>query len=444
MARMLKIVSAAALVLVQVSALFAESVEPAPVRPEQPSLRWRGKVVTVALSTSLLRPASNVKPGSDMIAAVRRSLKVWEEAAGVEFREIFSDKQNVSPQGPAGDGVSLITVAPTAENALLFARNAEEVAATTRVFFDGRGRISEADIALNPYQQFSTDGTFGSFDLESTLTHEIGHMLGLDHSPVRGSTMYENFGKNGVFGLQSFAHRTLSELDRTAVRAKYGYADGDENCCGSVSAKLLLPEGRPAADVDVWLEDAASGRIVSQAVTEADGSVEIAGVAAGTYNLFAARKERAKRPVPMQLIGSVNVSAGEEAGITKKLDSGADDIELKFTGFNGQLTLSSVPINSGKSYTVYIGGRNLTPKGTTIRFNSPYLEVTPGTITSHDYGPDVTVLSFEVTADATTPVGEYTIFVDSAAGGRSAVVGGLSVRGFNNPFSNFVLEAKHP
>lgn len=445
MTRALRIALTAALLMVQVSALFAggsESMEMAPARPEQPSLRWRSKVITIALSTSLLRPASHVKNGSDVVGAVRRSLKTWEEAAGIEFREVFSDKQNVSPQGIPGDGVSLITVAPTAENALLFARSAEEVAATTRVFFDGRGRISEADIVLNPYQQFSTDGTFGTFDLESTLTHEIGHVLGLEHSTARGSTMYENFGRNGVFGLQGFSHRTLSEIDRSAIRSKYGVPPTQEGCCGTVSAKLVLPEGRQASELDVWLEDAASGKIVSQAVTGADGSVEIGGVPSGTYVLYSSRKERAKRPVPMQAVGSVTVSSGETTSVTKKLESGPDDVELKYTGFNGQLTLSSVPINGGKSYTLYIGGRNLTAKGTSIRFSSPYLEVAPATIVSHDYGSDLTVLSFEVTADPKTPIGEYTIFVESASGGRSAVVGGLSVRAFTNPFSNFVLDGK--
>lgn len=441
MARPFKIALAAVLVLVQVSAAFGESTEMAPVRPEQPSLRWRAKVITVAISTSLLRPASNVKGGTDMIAALRRSLRTWEEAAGIEFKEVFSDRLNVSPQG-AGDGVSLITVAPSAENSLLFARNAEEVAATTRVFYDGRGRITEADMVLNPYQQFSTDGTFGTFDLESTLTHEIGHVLGLEHSSVRGSTMYENFGKNGVFGLQGFSPRTLSELDRTALRAKYGAPASQENCCGTVSAKLLLPGGRPAADLDLWLEDSATGKVVSQSVTGADGSVEIGGVSSGSYTLFSGRKERAKRPVPMQAVGSVIVSAGDTTTVAKKLEAGPDDLELKYTGFNGQLTLSSVPVNGGKSYTIYIGGRNLTAKGTSIKFSSPFLDLTPGTIISHDYGNDVTVLSFEVTVDAKIPFGEYSIFVESAGGGRSAVAGAISVRSFSNPFSNFVLDIK--
>lgn len=441
MARPCKIALAFALIVIQASMLCAGSVPAELDRPE-PALKWRSKVITIALSSSLLRPASNVKYGSDLVGAVRRSLRAWEDAGAVEFREVFSDKQSVSPQGPSGDGVSLITVAPTAENSLLFAKNAEEVAATTRVFFDGRGRISEADIVLNPYQQFSSDGTFGTFDLESTLTHEIGHVLGLEHSNVRGATMYENFGRNGVFGLQGFSHRTLSEIDLTAFRAKYGSPSPDEACCGAVSTKILLPDGRPAADVEVWLEDAANGRVVAQSTTGGDGSADFAGVRFGSYSVYSGRKDRAKRPIPMQSVGTVTVSESESPSLTRKLTNGVDDVEIRYTGFNGQLTLSSVPLNAGKSYTVYIGGRNLSAKGTSISFNSPFLSVTPGSLVSLDYGSDLTALSFEVTADPKTPVGDYTILVESAAGGRSAAAGAISIRTFSNPFSNLTFETR--
>lgn len=448
MARFLKVLLTISLVSMQAMPFLAEvsasAESSAPIVPErpEPSLKWRNKVVPIAISASLLRSAPNVKTGSDLVGALRRSLRTWEEASGIEFREVYSDKLSVSPQGAAGDGVSLITIAPTAENSLLFGRVAEEVAATTRVFFDARGRISEADVVLNPYQQFSTDGTFGSFDAESTFTHEIGHVLGLDHSAVRGSVMYENFGKNGVFNLQNFGNRTLSEADRLAVRVKYGAGSSDDRCCGSVSTRLSLPEGRAAANVELWLEDAASGKVVAQAVTGPDGSVDVGGLQSGTYTVFSSRKERAKRPVPTQEIGTVAVSAGETTSLTKKLEPGPDDIELKYTGFNGQLTVSSVPINAGKSYTLYIGGRNLSARNTSISFSSPLLSVTPNSVVTHDYGDDVSVLSFEVSADPDIPLGEYTVTVRSPNGGRAAVVGGISVSPFVNPFSNIILDRK--
>ncbi len=441
MGRFLTLLLALALVTIQVVPSFAETTAPVAERSEA-SLKWRGKVIPIAISTSLLRGAPNVKSGSDVLSALRNSLRTWEEASGVEFREVVSDRQNVSAQGVAGDGVSLVTIAPTAENALLFAKNAVEVAATTRVFFDSRGRITEADIVLNPYQQFSTDGTFGSFDVESTLTHELGHVLGLDHSPVRGSVMYENFGKNGIFNLQSFSNRTLSEIDRSTVRSRYGFDEASDKCCGTVSARLLLPEGRAAANVGVWLEDSETGKVYSEASTGSDGTVDLTSVPFGKYILYSSRKERAKRSIPTQEIGRVEVAVGENATITKKMEIAPDDLEISDTGFNGQLTLSSIPINAGKSYTIYLGGKGLSVKGTTISFSSPLLTVTPGSLSSHDYGSDISVISFEVRAEGDTPVGEYTIFASSATGGSSAVIGGISVRSFSNPFSNFVLDSK--
>jgi len=436
-----KLAIAAVLVLVHAVSAFGSSFESSAERPDQP-LKWRSKIVPIAISTSLLRPAPNVKSGSDIEGALRRSLRTWEEASGIEFRVTYTDRQSVSQQ-TTGDGVSLVTIAPTAENVLLFSKNTQEVAATTRVYYDGRGRITEADIVLNPYQQFSSDGTFGSFDLESTLTHEIGHVLGLDHSPMRGSVMYDNFAKNGLFGIQGFLHRTLSEMDRISVRIKYGQNESESECCGLITTRLTFPEGKPAAGVEVWAEESETGRVVAQGITSAEGQFEFAGLKDGEYSLYSARKERLKRSIPAQFLGDAVVGSGESGTLTKKLESGPAQAEMKLTGLNGQLTFNSVPINSGKSYTIYVGGANLDGEDVSISFSSPLLVVLPGSLTKHDYGPGLSVLSFEVAAAPNTPIGEYSIFVEVPGAGRAAVVGGIAVREFTNPYSNLVFAERN-
>src|SRR6478672_8400117 len=103
------------------------------------ALRWKGARIQISISSSLFRENSNILRGSDIDGAIRRSLEAWEKAANVEFIVVNTEKQNASPAGPAGDGISVITNAGSAENVLLFTKEAEQAAATTRVFYNGRG-----------------------------------------------------------------------------------------------------------------------------------------------------------------------------------------------------------------------------------------------------------------------------------------------------------------
>ncbi|HEY8413423.1 MAG TPA: matrixin family metalloprotease, partial [Pyrinomonadaceae bacterium] len=203
-------------------------------------IRWPKRTIEISFSNSLLTPGANIKPDSDVVGAARRALARWSSLANINFVVNWTSTTSVSP-AESGDGVSLITIADTVENELF---NTDSTTARTRVFYNpDTGAIAEADISINPQPraddgaqlQFSTDGTPGTYDLEATFTHEIGHLLGLEHSAVLASTMQGRQAFNGTFGLPAMTERTLSEDDRQKVRGLYGPAQR----LGSIEGRLI-------------------------------------------------------------------------------------------------------------------------------------------------------------------------------------------------------------
>lgn len=401
-------------------------------------LRWKGGVIQVSLSTSLTVPNPNIKAGSDVADAIRRSFAAWEAVGAIEFEQAWTEKQSVSPSGNAGDGVSLVTIAQSAENLLLFSRDQGDVSARTRVFYNGRGFITEADIVLNPYQLFSTDGSIGTFDLESTLTHEIGHLLGLEHSSVFGATMHDNYGKNGVFSLQSFSARTLGADDIASARAIYGTKDDQDDCCGKITGRLLTT-GKGGRSFQVWAEDVETGRVSAEIVTSGDGSFRLEGLSTGEYRLYAQGSQTNKVSVSAESIGRVTVEKGRTINLVRRLAEKPKTFDLRYIGFNGQLSELAVSLNKGKSYTVYIGGKNLDPRKVRVELASSFLSVSPDTITSYDYGDGLSVISFEVIVTPGTPPGEYSVSVASDTGERRTIIGGLTIEEFPNPWNTAIV-----
>ena len=401
------------------------------------TLRWKKIVIPIAFSNSLLRPNPAIRPDSDIQGAIRNSLDTWEAAANIEFQVSWTEKSAISPAGNAGDGTSLVTVAQTPENLLVFGGEASDIAARTRVFFNRKNEISEADIVLNPYQQFSTDGAIGTFDFESTLKHEIGHLLGLEHSTVVGATMNELQGKNGVFNLPGyFSPRTLSEDDVTQIRALYGARDDDE-CCGALDGKLSLANGRAAKSFNVWLEEPETGRVIVGSRVNADGSFLLKGLNPSKYQIYA------QDPVNNfggQSLGEVEIAKNKTTSFVRKITPQANDFDVQLTGFMGQLSRLAIPINGGKSYTIYVGGKNLNPEDFKIGTTSPFLTVAGGNFTKYDYGKDISVFSFEIKAMPETPVGDYTIYLQKNDGKIQFLTGNLSVEKFSNSGGNLASE----
>jgi hypothetical protein len=145
-----------------------------------------------------------------------------------------------------------------------------------------RSCIADGDIVFNPAEQFSTTTppAPNAFDLQSVATHEIGHLLGLDHSGIAHAVMYP-FGDTSAAGVQ----RTLSVDDAAGISFLYPNSSFAA-ATGTVSGSVLLgPTGAFAAHVVAI--DAATGNAVIDGLTDTQGHYSLTGVPPGTYNVLA-------------------------------------------------------------------------------------------------------------------------------------------------------------
>ncbi|HTH51917.1 MAG TPA: matrixin family metalloprotease [Pyrinomonadaceae bacterium] len=383
-------------------------------KPEPQALRWRTGVVRIAVSSSLTAQNSSIKADSDVLGAVRRSLAAWESVTGLEFRLEFSDRQNVSPSGAAGDGVSLITIAATPDNLQLFGKDPFGESARTRVFFNRRGSITEGDVVLNPLQQFSTDGAFGTFDLETTLTHEIGHLLGLRHSPVTGSIMAERIGRNTD---QYYGPRSPGAADLAAVRELYGVES--DTCCGSVSGRLS-GLAKNVKNATVWLEDADS-RVVGQADVAPDGSYRVGGLPDGKFRAFW------KAAGSFGELGSATVESGSAVNLSKKVSPERTDLTLDLIGLNMQPGDSAITIRAGRQYYLCVGGSGFGSGLTSISLSSKYLRVENSTLAKAEFGNRFDASSVTITVEPDAPAGVYSLYAERGDGSTAVMVGAVVV-----------------
>ncbi|MGI9107678.1 MAG: matrixin family metalloprotease [Pyrinomonadaceae bacterium] len=410
-------------------------------------LKWATNTINIALSNSLNNPPANIKPGSDVVGAARRALRRWSDAANIQFVETFTNLETVNPPGTPGDGVNLITVSPAAVNTNFTGGRLGRM----RVIFDAStGRIQESDLAISPAVQFSTDGTSGTYDLESTFVHELGHLLGLDHSGVIGATMQPRQGQN--FTEPAFTMRTLSDDDLAGIRSIYGAR-------GQISVGSIAGQVNYGAGAYVWAENLFTGRVAGSSITRSDGSYRIDQVPPGDYRVMVeylddpvVAREISNAP-PYSGIGSqsafrttesqTNVAAGTTSILNLIITLGEPSLNPRILGLNGVLQAAPVQLAAGRVYRFAVGGsflNNVPLTAAGLSVASPFINIDPASFTRENpanYGitePNYGIISFNLVIADSAKFGDYSLRLRSDAGEVVYLSGALDI----DPNTNFV------
>src|SRR5712691_451229 len=189
------------------------------------------------------------------------------------------------------------------------------------------GQILDADIYFNPSDSntaYATPQALATnpraYDLESLLTHELGHFLGFSHSAVWSAIMFPFAPAPGTFsGMRPKTQQPdgpLGDDDRSGLRVLYpDPADAVHE--GSISGKifpanpLALPASPPGVTgvfgTQVVAVDAASGAAAGAAIggwsctapgpAQFDGAYQIDGLAVGhSYTVYAEALNGAVNP----------------------------------------------------------------------------------------------------------------------------------------------------
>lgn len=228
----------------------------------------------------------------------------------------------------------------------LFPGASATVALTPTTFDLSDGRILDSDIIFNGDDfTFSTDGATGTQDLQSIATHEIGHLIGLDHCAIGAATMYP-FTAAGTT-----VHRTLTQDDELGATDLYPGSP----TFGSISGRVTRSVGSTAIVGAHLVAVNDDGVIVSSTYSDNNGDWVLDYLPPDSYSVYA-------EPLDLPVLGT-NLSSD----IGDDVDT---DFATRFLGGNA----APITLNVTDGVDLAIGTFTLFPVGA---FNVTDSDVVP-------------------------------------------------------------------
>lgn len=353
------------------------------------------------------------------VDVIERAFNAWTSVpdANIAFRD-----NGISDGTQAGqNGVSSVTALDD-----LF-KDQGFIAVTTN-WYDKNGSMTEADIQVDPTMVGST------YPALTTIEHEVGHFLGLDHSPVLSAVMYPYVCKNSPSNLDSD--------DRIAIAAVYPKVD--PTSAGATLTGRITADGSGvfAAQV-VAVND--RGEPVATALSDSTGDFLLEGVPSGTYRIYAEPLDGPVMPANLDGVyrgakvtsfatrflagGPMTVKNGSVYGNLIIDTSGAPvHLNPKYAGLgsaNGTdfaLTAGTMAAKPGTTVTLAIGGDGFTSGMTTFEVLNPAVK----RLSDFRYGSNYVYATFQITPDA---MGASSSILVTSGNETAALTGALRVDG---------------
>jgi len=301
-----------------------------------------------------------ITPGTNLMAAATAAMDSWNSVTTANIH--FATPQTTMLFDDPNTDNNVISFDSSAEATQLVGG---AIAVTDRIYDEKTGAIIKTDIVFSPKDQFSTTGDATAYDLQSILTHELGHCLGSSHTGVISGTMFQATDA----GLTGQAHLKADDI----AFASSVYPVG--NTYGTISGTMQDATGKPLRGALISAEDPVSGLMIGGFSSLIDGTFSFS-VPPGNYyvwaeplngqvqvaNVYLSSSEVDTNWQPVIAGGfatpsTVTVTAGEATTVSLSAPVGVSPIEITFT-----TAFTTLP----NSFDLYTGPTGLPGAGTVI------------------------------------------------------------------------------
>ncbi len=229
------------------------------------AMKWKEESVTYYINPS--------GGPSGSLSAIKAAMKTWSNVSTSSFEFIYGGTTESKVYGE-GDGSNIVCFGPISTG----------IAGENRTWYDlDRLSITDSDIKLDTkHHKWSTNGSGDSNDVQSVVTHELGHSLKLSDLYGKADTEKTMYGH----GAGKIGQRTLHQDDIDGIT--YLYPSDYIPHTGAISVYVYYTNGEPTSSELKLKGKKKKTSIITEA--NGDGFFKFLYLRADTYTITAGYK----------------------------------------------------------------------------------------------------------------------------------------------------------